>query len=88
MQSSIRFSKVSLHRLLPCVFTRQGSKGIYSRLLSGMILIDLQKVFDTIDLKILIKSILLSISISKHAYVLGIEPDSYLYIFQRCCKCY
>lgn len=45
-----------------------------SRLLSGMILIDLQKFFDTIDHKILIKSILLSISISKHAYIFGIEP--------------
>ena len=45
------FLKISLHRFLPLVFTRPDSKGICI----GMVLIYLQKAFDTIDHKILIE---------------------------------
>ena len=49
--NKIMFLKISLHRFLPLVFTRPDSKGICI----GMVLIYLQKAFDTIDHKILIE---------------------------------
>ena len=55
IQISIRFSKISLHRFLPLYLQDKVAKGFDSGLLTGMILIDLQKAFDTIDHKILIE---------------------------------
>ena len=46
--------KISLHRFLPPLAFDKVSKGFDSGLLTGMILIDLQKAFDTIDRKTLI----------------------------------
>ena len=55
IQISIRFSKISLHRFLPLYLQDKVAKGFDSGLLTGMILIDLQKAFYTIDHKILIE---------------------------------
>ena len=55
IQTSIRFSKI--HSTDSCLSYLQDevAKGFDSGLLTGMILIDLQKAFDTIDHKILIE---------------------------------
>ena len=62
---SIRFSKKAFNRFLPFYIIDKVLKGFGKGMVIGMILIDLQKAFDTIDHDVLLQK-LYAIGFSKH----------------------